>query len=150
VKKIKFALSIVTVLSATSSVSLAAICRSSDIRRDLAEIQSLSVPDETKETLMQEIKVAKTKQIIACSTSNMEISQEDAAFAIEQLEARRRTQINTIENQSAIKRSDLDIATMSTAGRYLYNSMGNDSATRIKEINSWVDAVITRIKRCMK
>lgn len=149
-KKIKLALSIITIISVTSAVSMAATCRSNDIRRDLAEIQSLSIPEETKEGLVQDLKIAKTKQIIACSASNIEISRDDAVFAIEQLEARRKSQINIIENQNSIKRTDVDVATMSMAGRYLHNSMESDSTSRVKEINNWVDAVIARIKRNTK
>lgn len=149
-KKMKFVLSTVFVLSINSTMALAATCNSSLIARDLAKIQSLETSDETKEALIQEIKNSKTKQIIACSAAGKDISREEASFAINELENRRKTQINTIENQNSYSQKSLDVATMSTAGRYLYGSMQNNSASRINEINTWVDATITRIQKFTK
>jgi hypothetical protein len=145
----KKVIAILSLLSISSTV-FAATCGSVNLQDDIQKIQSLSeseLSSESKVILINQTKLAKVSEIIACSAARGLITKKDSDFAIMQLNIDRAQDIKKINQEAQYLETLLEDPSLSAGMRQLYKQAIQETPQRIKEKNDLLDTVIFHIKQ---
>lgn len=148
-----FMKTVIAVLSlmSLSSLGFAGVCNSKNLgqaQERLASLQGLST--EEKAILLNGMELVKESEILTCAGLGLNISPEEASFAISSIEKDRTSKLFEIKKSQQRLLLLLQDETVSVADRSWYSQGLSLIPKRISQVNEHADTLVTQLVRATR